>query len=275
MKLFRLFSVMCLALALSCSFAFAQAAKIIDIKGDVSIKKDAKGDWQKAKLDALLNKDAQVKTGLKSECTLAFDEELANVVTIKEKTVVTLESIMPGKIYLPEGRVFSLIDNLAKAEEFQVRTPTAIAGARGTGWSTFSGPGGSTVSSFDDTVYVQGLDSNGNVTSEEDLSDGYGLNIGPDGTLGDMFELTDNDLRDWEGFRNNLENVRGDIENEGSDSGETGSFEDLREEQTDSFADEGFEERREEEERVEEKEEQPYDPGEGDGEGFGPGFQHP
>jgi hypothetical protein len=261
MKGFRIFSIFCLALVLSFTFAFAQVAKIIDIKGDVTIKKDAKSNWQKAKLDILLNKDSQVKTGTKSECTIAFDEELMNVLTIKEKTTVTLESIMPGRVYLPAGRVFALIDNLAKAEEFQVRTPTAIAGARGTGWSTSSGSSGSSVSSFDDTVYVQGLDPNGNVTSEEDLSDGYGLDIGSDGNLGDIFELTDNDLRDWE------------------DTGETGSFDDLREEQESSFADEGFEGRREEEEKIEEKEE-PYHPQEpppcpGEKEGGSPGFQHP
>jgi hypothetical protein len=282
MKGFRIFSIFCLALVLSFTFAFAQVAKIIDIKGDVTIKKDAKSNWQKAKLDILLNKDSQVKTGTKSECTIAFDEELMNVLTIKEKTTVTLESIMPGRVYLPAGRVFALIDNLAKAEEFQVRTPTAIAGARGTGWSTSSGSSGSSVSSFDDTVYVQGLDPNGNVTSEEDLSDGYGLDIGSDGNLGDIFELTDNDLRDWEDFRNNLENIREDLERDESgseDTGETGSFDDLREEQESSFADEGFEGRREEEEKIEEKEE-PYHPQEpppcpGEKEGGSPGFQHP
>lgn len=187
--------------------AFAQIAKIVDIKGDVLVKETPAIDWARAKLNMLLNKDAEIKTEQNSECTLAFDEQLKNVLTLKEKSHIKIENIVPAKISLPEGRVFSIIKDLAKVEKFEIKTPTATAGARGSGMSIGSEEKSTSVMCFEHAAYVIGMDSAGNPTGEKDISSGYGLNVEEGGVLGDVFELTNRDYEQWNSFVDNVDAV--------------------------------------------------------------------
>ncbi len=82
--------------------AFTQAAKIIEVKGDVQVKKEAKSEWEKAKMDIFLDKQAEIKTGGASECTLTFDGELKNILTRKSVLVSNKEIKKSGgnlKVY--------------------------------------------------------------------------------------------------------------------------------------------------------------------------------
>lgn len=216
------------------AYLFAQSAKIVDIKGMVLIKKDMDSPWQKAKINILLGKEAELKTEKSSWCTLAFDEELKNILTIKENSHIRIENVKPGNIFLPEGRVFSLIQSLAKAEKFQIRTPTAIAGSRGTGWATGYQAGNTSNSCFDDQIFIQGLDNQGNVTEEDTLSSGNGMNIGEGGVLGDKFALGNKDYAEWNDFMDYIDGLRGEGEEE---TDETGYLEGLRDDQRDDFSD--------------------------------------
>ena len=191
--------------------AFAQSVTIIDLKGRVSIKQNVQSDWKKAKIDMILYKDAEVKTQKNSECTIAFDDEINNVLTIKEESHIKLESILPANVYLPEGRVFSLIDDIAKIESFEIRTPTAIAGVRGTGWLSAFLNNISSFSCFEDNVNVEGLDPKGNKTGKKNLPSGFGLNVFGDGILGEFFKLGAGDFREWNRFINYLRNLRGGL----------------------------------------------------------------
>lgn len=187
---------------------FAQGAKIVDLKGKVSIKEKADSKWQRAKMNVFLYKEAEVRTEEKSECSLSFDEEIENIITIKENSHVKLESILPGNIYLPEGRVFALIDNISKIQNFEIRTPTAIAGVRGTGWLSSFLNNNSSFSCFENNVNVEGLGPKGKKTGEKNLPAGFGLKVGPQGNIGDLFNLGPGDLKQWQGFKGNIEDLK-------------------------------------------------------------------
>lgn len=245
-KLSLFFGIFALII-LSASCVFAQIAKIVDVKGDVTVQKEASQPWEKAKVDMFLDKQAEIKTGKDSECTLTFDEELKNILTVKENSHIKIENLKPANIFLPEGRVFSIIDNIAKIEKFEIRTPTAIAGSRGTGSSVGFQESYTLVLCFLDTVYVQGLDEQGNTTGEKDLAGGFGINVGLGGEFGNIFELGASDIEDWDEFTSNIEEIREILEEEEiEDIGDTGSLEDLKQE---SNQDNTFEQRREEQER--------------------------
>jgi hypothetical protein len=211
---------------------FAQTVKVIDIAGKVEVKAGTATSWQKARVNMFLGKEAEIKTDKKSSCTLAFDEELKNILTINENSHIKIENLKPGGVFLPEGRVFSLIENMAKVEQFQIRTPTAIAGARGTGWETGYAGGSTSILCFEDTVHAQGLDENGNVTGETDLASGNGLDVGPGGSLGEPFALRDADYERWSDFTNNAGNLTGGSESGGDDGSSLG---DLGEEQREDY----------------------------------------
>lgn len=215
------------------ALVFAQAARVIDAQGKVLTRKDA-GDWRPAKINMLLDKESELKTEAKSKCALAFDKDSRNILTIDENSQIKLEEIKPGDIFLRGGRVFALIENLEKAEEFKVRTPTAIAGARGTGWTTQYLNDASSALCFLDTVYIQGLDNAGSVTAEEDLSGGWGINISAGGSFGELFPLTDADYLEWNNFMDYVHGLRGEDAGEVDD---TGSLDDIRQEQREDYSD--------------------------------------
>jgi len=194
---------------------FAQSAKIIDIKGSVEVKKQVYEPWQKASVNMLLDKGAEVRTKKDSSCTLTFDKELRNTLYIKENSNIKIGSIIPGNVLLPEGRVFALIRNIKGEEKFQIRTPTAVSGARGTGWLTDYDGSKTYVVCFEDKVYVQGLDREGNITAEQQLQDGFGMEIAEGGMLGDVFVPQSKDYNEWNEFKGNIEVQRGETEGAG------------------------------------------------------------
>lgn len=221
---------------------WAQTAKIVEVKGKVQVKETPSAEWQKAKINMMLEKDAEVQTQKKSQCTLAFDEELKNILTVKENSHIKLENVSPGKVFLPEGRVFTLIESLAKAETFQVRTPTAIAGARGTGWMTGFTGGVSTALCFTDKIFTNCPDQ---TSGEKDVNSGYGLEITEGCTFSNIFPIGDKEWREWDDFVEDVGVLRGEITVPGDDDGGSG---DLQDEQKDDFSDFSGEGRRADEE---------------------------
>ena len=180
---------------------FAASAKIIDIEGDVTVKTGALfSSWKKAKVNMSLGKNAELKTGLHSSCTLAFDSHKKNIVTIKDSSYIRIDSVIPGDLYLDKGRVFSLIKNIKKKQKFQIKTPAAIAGARGTGWVTAYSSRNANISCFNKNIFVAGIDSKGNAGEEQALGSGFGINVPDGGFLGMPFRLGDTDLREWDSF---------------------------------------------------------------------------
>ncbi|MBM3248627.1 MAG: FecR domain-containing protein [Candidatus Omnitrophica bacterium] len=222
------------------SSAFAQVAKIVDLGGQASVKVDLSADWNKAKINMLLGKDAEIQTGRDSYCTLAFDDEMKNIVTIKQNSQIKIDSIKPGNISLQKGRVFSLINSLSKNEKFQVRTPAAIAGARGTGWSTDYNGKNASAKCFENTIYVQGLDAKGDITGQMDLLSGSGINIGG-GSLGNVFDLSDEDNEEWSDFISYIDTLTSGA----SDSGHN-PLGDLRQDQRDDLREALGQQRRQE-----------------------------
>ena len=186
---------------------FAQEAKIIAVKGTVMIRKDATAAWEIAQLNMKLGKDAEVQTQAKATCTLSFDENKKSILTVKDETQIKVESVQPGKVYLPQGRVFALIKNIKETKKFEVRTPTAIAGARGTGWITEFSEGKTSIACLDDVVYVETLDDTGKITNEVDLAEGFELDIKEGEAPSEAHQVEEADKSEWQGFVVSVEAV--------------------------------------------------------------------
>jgi hypothetical protein len=196
---------------------FAQEVEIVDIKGQVFVKKKATLTWQRARLHMLLRKSAEVKTASDSECTLAFDGELNSLLTLKENSRLKISRIASPRITLPEGRIFALLEQLGEVDNFEVVTPSAVAGVRGTGWSVEVQDNGSGFFCFEDLLYVQGINQQGQITGKQEVPEGFGINVTLDGKLGDLFELPENKYLDWKKAEGRFEQIKtnllfGDIE---------------------------------------------------------------
>jgi len=203
-------SVSALFLMGSISGAFAQEATIIEIKGEVFLRQDSQSQWEEAQLNKVITQDWEIKTKRNASCTVAFDTKRKNIITVKDNTEIKVESVLPSRVFLPEGRVFALIKNLSENKKFEVRTPTAISGARGTGWLTEVVAGETNISCFDEMVFVGSLDPSGAVTGQIDLAKGLEVNIEEKAVeLTDVKPVSEVSMQEWQGFVESVQHIIG------------------------------------------------------------------
>src|SRR5262245_30520295 len=88
----------------------AAQAVIVEIKGKAYFRTDPKKEWQEAKVGQKVSASEELKTPSLSSCSLAFDDDKENIVTVKENTTIKVESVVPGQVFLPEGRIFTLLN---------------------------------------------------------------------------------------------------------------------------------------------------------------------
>ncbi|MBU2102433.1 MAG: FecR domain-containing protein, partial [Candidatus Omnitrophica bacterium] len=101
-------------------------------------------------------------------------------------------------IALAQGKVFALIDDITRVEKFEIRTPNAICGVRGTGESVEYANGSTVARCFLGVVSIQGLDANGTLQKALELLAEQGVTIGPEGLLGAPFSISQAARKAWE-----------------------------------------------------------------------------
>lgn len=135
--------VLALLLLISGITVFAQEnedfalAVITELSGDVMVK-DENGKTAKAKEDMVLEEGYTLVTGKKSEAEVTIDED---VVSVSEMTAIDVSKLSrqaetkETALKLWKGKLFVNVDKIKDLKtQFQVHTPTAVAGVRGTGF---------------------------------------------------------------------------------------------------------------------------------------------
>ena len=193
---------------LSSNFILAQApsrqAEIIFVKGDVKIQRAGKVEWLDAKKGMRLSDGDTAKTGKASSVEIAVDMDKKNVVRLEENSTAILRGRWLRQIELPNGRIRSLIKKLRKDSSFEIRTPTAVAGARGSGWDVFSEANRDQVKAFEDEIFVQSFDEEGNLIKEIVVREGWQAFIERFEAPSELFELTDAERRNWDSWKEDL-----------------------------------------------------------------------
>ncbi|MFH1594105.1 MAG: FecR family protein [Candidatus Omnitrophota bacterium] len=153
-------------------------AEIISISGSVEVLVSGEDEYEDAQEDMFLKAGDKIRTGQSSYTELAFDEDGENIVRINADTyaIVTMEE--GEKLELFDGEVLATINNLSPGSRFEIRTPTAVCGARGTDWVTQVEEESTEVSSLEGTPYVKGFGADGKLVPEETvISPGYATSV--------------------------------------------------------------------------------------------------
>lgn len=179
-------------------------AKVIFAKGDANVLKAGKTEWTTAKEGMLLSDGDTVKTGKGSSVELSFDKENKNIIRLEENSTAILRGKMLKQIELPQGRIRSLVKNLRKESSFEIKTPTIVAGARGSGWDVDSSEKRDNVKAFEDEIFVQSYDQQGKLIKEIYVREGWEVAIDRFQAPGELMELTGNDRNDWNSWREDL-----------------------------------------------------------------------
>src|SRR3989338_2794420 len=140
--------------------------KIVYVEGTVTVNISGEG-WVPAEKGTALLENSAVKTEDQSYCDIALDKESKNIISVGPNSEVKLGKDF-NQIDISKGRVFSELKALPPGSMFEVVTPQAIAGVRGTAWESVIGA----TAQFnvkDSVIYVKGKDEKGKITGTENV----------------------------------------------------------------------------------------------------------
>ena len=224
-------SVFVLAVPLAYAGPVSGEARLLRSEGTVQAKDPESTQWRAVNKGESLKPGTALRTSNGSSCDIGLGEGRKSVIHLKADSQTTLTSLDPANINidLAQGKVFALVRGQKKESSFKVSTPTAIASVRGTGWEQSL----ETVQVFENQVDVTGAGG-----EEMLLEEGKGIQIGSDGDLGELFEVSAEAKEEWNQVEDFAEQsvVEASSQPEGTDTGpgEQGSDADF-----DSF-NEGF-----------------------------------
>lgn len=112
-----------------------QTATLVSMRGKVKVQTPDLPVWSDTKEGAILPEGSKVLTGPNSSCSIAIGEEKPNkLLKMESSTELSLQSFERGELYMQTGKLFTLVTGLKKGQTFSVKSPTAVASARGTAW---------------------------------------------------------------------------------------------------------------------------------------------
>ncbi len=179
-------------------------AKVILVKGDVNIQKAGKTEWLKAKEGMILVDGDTAKTGKNSAIEIAFDKDKKNLVRLEENSTAILRGKMLKRVELPQGKIRFVVKSLKRDSSFEIKTPTVVAGARGSGGDVIARENEDTVRAQEDELFVQSFDEQGNLIQEISLTEGMEVNIERFEAPGEIMEITGADRSDWGSWKEDL-----------------------------------------------------------------------
>ena len=149
---------------------YDQYNKTFVVKGDVKIKK-AKGGagWQEMNASTVLEKGDIVETAEGSTADIVIGRDSGKTIKVEEKSRVEFQEVNPASLKLSKGKLLTALKKLDPKSSFVIKTPTAICGARGTGWSEEASEDKTRICVFESSVYTQGIGANGKPNREKHI----------------------------------------------------------------------------------------------------------
>lgn len=144
-----------------------QQIEVTNLSGDVEVLLEDAQEYAAAEEGMLLEAGDSIKTGADASAELSFNEDNSNLARLSEETNVTALFQGDEKIELIEGEVFTTVSQLSTGSAFEIRTPTAVSGARGTDWVTKVTEEGTEVEAVDSSPYVKHFEAKGIISGEE------------------------------------------------------------------------------------------------------------
>ena len=187
-----------------------QANKVFVVKGDVKVKKAAEGaEWQKVDASTVLEKGDVIQTAGESSVDIVIGKETDKSVKIEENSRMEFEGINPAHLNLSEGKILVKLKKLEPKSSFTVKTPTAICGARGTGWSEQATPDRTKICVFENDVFVKKLDDSGRPEFiKHVVNEGTQRIIEKDKPVSQPEEIKEGDKLDWTYWNRNVQFMR-------------------------------------------------------------------
>jgi len=187
-----------------------QANTVFVVKGDVKVKKAGENaQWQKVDTSTVLEKGDAIQTAGESSVDVVIGKEVDKSVKIEENSRMQFEGINPAHLNLSEGKILIKLKKLEPKSSFTVKTPTAMCGARGTGWSEQAMPDRTKICVFENDVFVKKLDASGRPEFGKHIaSEGTQRIIEKDKPVSSPEEIGEGDRLNWAYWDKNVQFLR-------------------------------------------------------------------
>ena len=180
-------------------------ARVLFLKGDARVKSPAGSSWEGLKSGYELMEGYQLKTGPDSWVELGLGEGSKNVVRVKENTLVNFSRLGPVELVLLKGEVRTLIERLDEGSKFEIKTPTAVCGARGTGWDTAVSGKEVAVDVYEHKIYFDTLSKEGEVAQRTIIGTGKEGSVSDYSQSPEIRDVAPEKMEDWEAWRDDLD----------------------------------------------------------------------
>jgi hypothetical protein len=206
-----------LVLGLCGMFTSPRAAEIVYVEGVVQVQPTNAGEWQKADKGTRVNVGDAIRTARHSRADIALDEAKQNIIRLDPKTMIVLTDATSGsvdRLDLSHGRVYSNLENIKAGFTYEVTTPSAVAGVRGSGYSVYSERDSDEVQAYKDDVSIRTFDTEKNTLSETTLPEGFKTFIERFETAGALTQVSE---REYSRFDDAVGEMIGHAEGKGDD----------------------------------------------------------
>jgi|GEM_PF-2229904 len=189
---------------------YDQTNRTLVVKGDVKIKKNIpSAAWKNMDSSTVLEKGDIVETAESSMVDIIIGKNTEKAVKIDEKSRLEVQGINPAYLNLSKGKMMVALKKLEPRSSFTVKTPTAICGAQGTAWSESTTDGKTKVCVFESSIYVRGIDENGNTGFRKyTVNEGTQRTIQKGMPISEPQKISSDDLEDWKYWGKNVEYLR-------------------------------------------------------------------
>jgi hypothetical protein len=187
--------------------SFAAAAQIIRVEGNVQVQSPADEVWKKAENGMEVTIGDSIRTARHSKASIALDADKKNTIELGEKTLVVLNSATADTIDrmdVSRGRVYANLEGIKAGLNFEVNTPSAVAGVRGSSYMVYTERDQDEVSAYKDTVFIKTFDANKNESSEIMLPEGFKTFIERFETAGALMPVTNREFIRFDSIRDDL-----------------------------------------------------------------------
>jgi len=181
------------------------SANVFYVEGKAEYLASGKTGWKNIKKGLSLYSGDSVKTYENASLDIAFDGMRENVINISSNSYVIVKLGDPEKMELIDGEMFTLIKNLPAGSTFEIRTPTAVCGARGTGWGARGTKDNTIVSGYEKNSYAKGLNKDGTpMPGETTIKQGTKTQVNKFQKPSALSNLTNRDYDKWNKWKDSL-----------------------------------------------------------------------
>jgi len=200
-RLLSIFGLVALIIS-SVLFAYADRADIIALEGDVKIMPAKKNQWMNAGIGMVLRPGDKIRVGKASRCDLAFDYKMKNTVGILENSEVIILLKGAEKLEILDAYLYAQLSDVSKKSVFEIKTPTAVCGARGTGLGVKGNKAGTQATAFKNSIYVKN-----NQGEEKDIKEGFERSIDASGKISDGIAAKLENIQKFNSWSGNIDKI--------------------------------------------------------------------